>query len=331
MFTSKRSVVIGAVVGVLFVAGAAALWFFTPRPIAARPLDRVPSDALAVLWVDAQPVIHSKLWKSLDARGSSEGARLVESTCGFNPLDLLTDVTVFTGKEEIHALDHLAVVARGKFDQKRLGECVSKVVGANGASTLHKVQIEGVDALAGNGKSRAAFVGSDGLVAGEEDVVRDAIRVLHAKRATASTNAVLTGLWKDVSTGRQVVLVAKVPATWRAPLVRSAARAGSGLGDAIGNIQAVGVGATLSPGVSAGVVVKTLTPANATQLTQAIKSGVDSLLANPGVALTPVGTALRRVQVDTNGDRAILTVDLGDTLFDEVVNTIRTIAKVRLE
>ena len=71
-----------------------------------------------------------------------------------------------------------------------------------------------------DGPSRAAFLGRDGIVGGDEAVVRQAILVDHGEAEGADSDPVLARLWQRVASREQVVAVAQVPANWRGWLGR---------------------------------------------------------------------------------------------------------------
>ncbi len=196
-------------------------------PLPASPLEAVPERSVAVASVRLRALRAAPAWRALVGEDGDRGMREAERICGFDPLSLVEDATLFVTGEEDVGLEHVGFVARGAALQgTRFLDCVRRVV-AEDRGGVREMRIEGERALASaHGSGRAAFVRSDGVAGGTELSVAAVIRTLRGDEPSAARDPQLRGLWERVGAGgRELALVARVPAAWRRVLVaRLAAR-----------------------------------------------------------------------------------------------------------
>lgn len=292
----------------LLVVGAAGAYFwFRGATLDLDPLNNVPATASAVLHLDVPAVRSSALWRRLVIEpGYGGGLERVAERCGFDPLSGVANLTAFAEGEERWSLDHVGFIARGEFDHERLGECVRSVVGEEGGHVV-RVDMEGVPAIAGEGDSRAAFLGSDGIVLGHEDTVT---RVLHAVRdedPSVGSDAVLRSLFERVGRGREIVFVGRVPPRWRDAAARAA-------GDTalLGELEQVGFGARVSRGLAFGALLRMRDVAAAERVAAHLRGLVEQALARPLVSLSPLGPALRRLNLVAEGSEVNVAAEYDD-------------------
>ena len=314
---AKSALLLAIIVGV----GALSWWLVgRSRPLAADPLGRVPGTATAVAWIDTGALLGSPLWdRIVRARGGDEGIRRLERSCGFDPIARLTDVVLFATGDETDRLDRVGVVARGDLDHEALVECVSKVVEDDGGE-VRRVSIEGVSAVAGRGSSRAAFIGTDGIVAGSEPLVREVIGVTQGDAEPASEDETLARLWRRVAGGRHIVLVAHVPGPWRDAARRIARENDRDSLAELAGARAIGAGVRVTRGFGAGVALEMRSEEQARAAEAAVRAEIDRALDQPMIALSPLAPALRRIDFETQNAELILTVELSTSQVDDLVD-----------
>jgi hypothetical protein len=330
LWTRSRWLLLGAVVIGL------ALWMasrLSATELSRDPLALAPAGASIVARVDVAAVTRSHLWSAL-LEQDEEGVRQIERACGYDPLEQVEEAVVFALGDGERPFEHLGFVgrgemARGRANRERLVACVRQVVGGRGA--VQEVDIEGVTALASaSGGSHAAFLGSDGVVGGDREVVARAIRVAHGDEASAANDATLRRLWTRVAPGRDLVAVARVPERW-VPSLRRMARELEGDLAAVGAIRALGIGVGVRDGVSLGVAAETAEASEARRVERALREQIDAVLEERLARLSAIGRVLRRVNVETNGREVVLTLSLTDRQVDEVVALWRELRRARRE
>lgn len=284
------------------------------------PLGRAPAGATAVAWVDIDAVLASPLWSRLVRdRGGDAGIREIERQCGFDPIAQLDDLVLFATGDEPQELERVGVIARGALDHEALADCVGKVVQAEGGE-VRRIEIAGVPAVAGRGSSRAAFIGTDGVVAGSEQIVREVVGVVHEGHASADDDATLARLWGRVAGGRHIAVVGHLPAPWRAAIrgvLRDADRSSL---STLAGARAFGLGLRVTRGLGAGAAVEMGGAAPAREAVAALRAEIDRTLDDTLIALSPVAPALRRVDVEAQGSDVIVTVELSPSQVDELID-----------
>lgn len=292
----------------LMIVGALGAYFwFRGATLDADPLQNVPATASAVLHLDVPAVRGSAFWRRLVVEpGYGGGLDRVAERCGFDPLSGVATLTGFAEGEERWSLDHVGFIARGEFKQERLGECVRSVVGEEGG-TVVRVDMEGVPAVAGEGDSRAAFLGSDGVVLGHEDTVTRVIGAVRDEHPAVGSDAVVRSLFERVGRGREVVFVGRVPPRWRDAAARAA-------GDVslLGELEQVGFGARVSRGFAFGALLRMHDDDAAETVAAHLRGLVEQALARPLVSLSPLGPALRRVNLVAEGQEVNIAGEYDD-------------------
>ncbi len=290
------------------------------RPLPSAPLDTVPRDATAVLWVRVPALLHSTIWTRVVAAGDKgRGVRRIEAKCGFDPLEQLTQVTVFVDGDARSPLNHLGFVARGDLDHDALARCVGDVVTAEGGH-VHRVEVEGEPAIASAmGDSRAVFLGSDAVAGGSAVTVRRIVRTFHGDAPGAAGAPVLSSVWARLVPGADLVAVARIPDGWRPALERWL---GSGLRgglSALARVRSIGIGAALVGGTRIGVELDLGSPSDASRLVESARALIARALDQPLVALSALGPVLRRVKVSTEGQRVTLAARASDRDIDDLL------------
>ncbi len=309
---------------------ALALWLMSELRSPEVPRDALsaaPSGSSVVARIDVGALTSSHLWRALLAQDEEErGVRRVERVCGYDPLDEVDDAVVFVFGGSARPFEHIGFIARGPLargseNRRRLLSCVGDVVG--GAGGVRRVEIEGEPAIASSsGESHAAFLGTDGVVGGDREVVARVIRVARGDGAPAGGDPTLRRLWARVSRDRDIVAVANLPARW-IPALRRMSRGLEGDLGALASLRALGLGARVRGGLSAGLAAETADATGARQLAALVRAQVDGLLAEPLVGLSAFGRALRRIEVDAQEHEVIVTLSLSNAQLDDVLELWR--------
>ena len=337
------------VLGAVGIVGVSFGWSqLVADELPADPLALAPADATVVGRVDVPAVTRSRIWNAF-LEEDDQGVRSIETTCGYDPLDDLEQVVVFAFGEEERPFDHLGFVARGELargadNRERLVRCVRSVLGERGGG-IENVQVEGVDAVASAGgrsperrddpdawrehRSHAAFLGDDGVVGGDREVLTRTIRRVRGD-APALTDPMIRHLWSRVAGDRDVVAVGRVPARWH-PALRRMTRGIRGDLESLSALRALGVGATVRRGLSLGVAAVMESDDDARRLESAVRTLIDAALADPLARLSPLGGALRRVNLEAQERDLVLTVSLSDDRVEQLLELWRELRRQRRE
>ena len=305
-------------------------------PSQSGPLDVAPAQAQILLHVDVRAVMSSHLYRAL--LDEDEGtARRIERTCGYDPLDEIERAVVFSFGPAERPFEHLGFVARGEMargssNRERLVGCVRQVVHADGGA-VNQVEVEGVPAISSaHGSSFAAFLGDDGVVGGDREVVATTLRVADGRAPSARSNATLAELWRRVAPGRDLVLAAELPSRWLPMLSRVAQLdedESGGLMRALAAVRAAGVGLSVRRGLALGASVRTDSAAGADELQRALRARIDAELADPMARFSVIGAALRRVHIEAQERDVVVTATLSNDQIDEVLGLWRELRQRR--
>jgi hypothetical protein len=304
----KRS---SLVVLVLALAAVGAGAFFFLRPQVTLPLDplaAVPSDAYGVVRVKVDRVLASDAYKRLVVeRGEAKGVERITKLCGFNPLEGISELVVFARPTPGGGLPRFAFTARGKLDHDALVECVKKFGQASGnAGGLKRDDVQGVPSVVSSrGASRAAFLGSDGIIGGDADSVVATINTVLGKAPSLAGDSALRALYTQFDTGTDIAGVARMPEEARA-LLQALAQ------NILGGQLSVLTGARAGAGslsfadskIMGGGLLVAASPEHAVATVMLVRNGISRLLDIPGIGLTPAVSVLRGIQTDVEGDRA---------------------------
>lgn len=289
-------------------------------------LDAAPAESSLVAHVDVPALRASPLWAAFVAEDDAGLARITEA-CGFDPIERVQRLAVFVSAGREGTEGRLGFVARGELPAERLVACVQRIVTEDGGG-IRRVTIEGVDAIASaRGPSRAAFLGRDGVVGGDEAVVRQAILVDRGDAPSAATQTELVRLWRRVEARQEVIAVTRLPSNWRDWL----GRLGDGLQlDAIDRVRAVALGARIRSGLGLTLALDAEDAASARDLADAVRARIEDLLGDPMIGRSAAASALRGIELEVREGDVIATLDLDDDELASLVDLVRfTLAQRR--
>jgi hypothetical protein len=289
----------------LVLAAIGAFLWLPGRSLPRNLLAAVPETATAALSIRVARVLNSPVYEKLVVqRGQDRGVQRLQKLCGFHPLRGIDEALVFampsTDKPRV------AVLARGAIPHTDLIRCVNKL-GRNGSSDLVQEEIEGITTLRSkNGSTRAAFIGSDGLVAGDAEGVKAAIETFVGKRTSLEADALLAPLYHERAEANDLTLVARI-AENQALVTRGVAA----LGLDPAQLDAAGLSALAADvhldneRVSASAVLLTREPARARALAEAAEGMRARIVAFPALSLTGFGQPLRELRLESTGTRVL--------------------------
>jgi hypothetical protein len=205
---------------------------------------------------------------------------------------------------------------------------VGDVVEGDGGG-VHEVTIEGVRAIASDhGDGRAAFLGRDGIVGGDETLVRELIHLDHGT-SEPMDDAALTRLFRIVLGRGHVVTALHVPDRWRGAIARTLAEIPALR--PVERADALAIGANLDHGLGLTVALACEREADAVELAASLESAIAEQLEDALIAVSPVGAALRRVEIEPQGHDVIVTLDLTERQLELVVSVVRETLEARRE
>jgi hypothetical protein len=320
LWRRSRWIVIAAVVVALAAFG---LSFLTEDHLPDDPLSMAPAGSTIVVRVAVNTVTASHLYDALlEDEEDDPGVRRIERLCGYDPLEQVEEAVIFSGGTGARPFEHLGFVARGEMarggsNRQRLVSCVRRVISDDGGG-LDQVEVEGEPAIASaSGSSHAAFLGDDGVVGGDREVVAQAIRVARGDERSARGDPVLVRLWERVSSDRDIVAVGRLPRRWL-PALRRVAGELEGDFDALSTIRALGVGVRVRGGLSIGAAAETASASDAQRLERALTGLVDSFLEDRMIRLSAFGGALRRLNVEAQRSEVVLSLSLTSSQVDDL-------------
>jgi hypothetical protein len=309
----KRSSWVLAGSAVLTLVVIAAFLLLPGRSLPRDLLAGVPRTALGVLHLRVDHLVRSPAYERLVvARGQAQGIARLQKLCGFHPLRGIEEALVLAlpNPQPGAKRPRIALLARGAIPHTRLMRCVQLL--GHGSSELVQEEIEGVTTVRSkNGSTRAAFIGSDGVVAGEAEAVRAVIEVLAKKQPSLLDDAELSALYHAVDAQADVAGAARVAgnesalSTSLAALnVDAATLAGLGLVAVSGSVRFE------AEALRGQAQLITRDPARAAQLVERAEGVRRGLLDLPAISFTGFGRPLRELTLRAEGSSATLSGSL---------------------
>lgn len=322
----RRHLLVLSGIAVACAALAYALSFVGGRSGPRSALGAAPEGSTVVAHADVAALRASPLWAAFVDQDA--GLERIVGACGFDPIERVATVAVFVLGSEQRPLERLGFVARGDLPRAQLVDCVQRIVEEDGGG-IRRATIEGVAAIASeHGDSRAAFLGSDRLVGGDEQLVRQAILVDRGDAPSADADAVLARLWQRVASRGELIVVGHLPPNWRSWL----GRLGGGIDvRAIEQVRAVAIGARIRSGLGVTLALETDDAGSAQALVDEARARIDGLLRDPLLGLSAAAGALRRIDLEVRDHDAVATLDLDESQLASVVELVRLALSRRRE
>lgn len=302
-----------ASLAVLGIAGG--LIYYTSRDLSLpeQTMDTAPAGTRALLRMDVPAVRRSIFYQKLvvDA-GRDSGHRALVERCGFDPLDQLEDLVIFVAGDSAE-LERTGVIGRGPFEHERVAECLRQAA-AESESTLERTEVEELPAVKiGRGEGVMAFIGRRGLAWGQRETVVSVIRAVRGEGGRASEDELLNRLYNAIGRDREVVIVSHIPEPWIPALRQLAQSRGEDvarMAEPFFATKAIGLGARVSVGLAIGALFSMRDAESAEILTRTLRAELETLMAQPIINMSPIGPALRRINVNQAGVDVNIAFDL---------------------
>ncbi len=276
-------------------------------------MDTAPAGTRALLRMDVPAVRRSIFYQKLIVEaGRDSGHRALVERCGFDPLDQLEDLVIFVAGDSAE-LERTGVIGRGPFEHERVAECLRQAA-AESESTLERTEVEELPAVKiGRGEGVMAFIGRRGLAWGQRETVVSVIRAVRGEGGRASDDELLNRLYTTIGRDREVVIVTHIPEPWIPALRQLAQSQGAEIAriaEPFFATKAIGLGARVSVGLAIGALFNMRDAEAAELLTRSLRTELDGLVQNPMISISPIGPALRRVNVNQAGNDVNIAFDL---------------------
>ncbi|MCA9575492.1 MAG: hypothetical protein H6726_25830 [Sandaracinaceae bacterium] len=302
-----------ASLAVLGIAGA--LIYYTSRDLALpdQALDAAPAGTRALLRMDVPAVRRSIFYQELVVEAGRDSAhRALVERCGFDPLDQLEELILFVAGDSAE-LERTGLVARGPFEHERVAECLRQAA-TETDTTMERTEIEGLPAVKiGRGEAVMAFVGRRGLAWGQVETVTSVIKAVRNEGGRASSDELLNRLYTTIGRDREIVIVTHIPDPWIPALRQLAQSRGEDvarMAEPFLATRAIGLGARVSVGLAVGALFNMRDSEAAEVLTRSLREELDMLMNQPIISMSPIGPALRRVNVNQVGTDVNIAFDL---------------------
>ncbi len=288
-------------VALLAVGGVFALRRSDGSGVPRDPLGRLPAHTDALLVVDLPALRDSSAWHRLVvARGGAVGLERLRRRCGVDPLQGVKQLTVWVGGAPARPIDGLAVQFLGHLPVERLVGCLQTALEADpDAGELRQVELRGRPALqSASGRSSAVALGDRLVLLGATQQLGAALEVLDGERSSAQAD--FGPAWAALSSGAQLVLLARVRPAWferlpEGPLDGSALRA----------LQWLGVAVRLGPPLSMRLEARFASPEAAVRVAQDLKTMRRRLAALPAALRGPFAEWLLGWRIETERARLL--------------------------
>ena len=165
----------------------------------------------------------------------------------------------------------------------------------------------------GRGEGVMAFIGRRGLAWGQRETVVSVIRAVRGEGGRASEDELLNRLYNTIGRDREVVIVSHIPEPWIPALRQLAQSRGEDvarMAEPFFATKAIGLGARVSVGLAIGALFSMRDAESAEILTRTLRAELETLMAQPIINMSPIGPALRRINVNQSGVDVNIAFDL---------------------
>jgi hypothetical protein len=321
----KKSILLTVTAVVLAVAIAAGAFFLLVERggLPDDPLLLAPAETSVLVRVDMKALKRSIVFRKLvEERGLDAGMKELAEKCGYDLLGALSELFVFVRPDETS--NSVAIVGSGRIDVEAAMSCMRQRLAENEVE-LEETTLEGFRALTSPTISaRVAFVGSRGIVLGEEPLVTDILRRVRGEIPRLDAKSHLAVLYDRIRPERDVVVAAELKENWH----RSARdflepQHAYQLMPSLMHLHEAGIGITLRDGFSLGAVLVFDEAKEGQRAADVVEKTLENLKKNVFLSLTPVGPALASVKTETEDNE----LRVGLSLTQQQVEDLLRVAK----
>ena len=280
-------------------------------------------DTAVILRVDMDALKRSALFKQIiEDTGLDAGLTALAEKCGYDLLGPVAELFLFVRPEE--KFNSVAVVARGQLDPDATMNCMRMRLEENQV-VLEETQLEGFRALTSETiSSRVAFVGSRGMVLGEEPVVVDILKRVRGQIPQLDRKSHLATLYERMRPRRDIVLAAELPENWhRGAHDLLEPEQAYALMPSLMGLHEAGLGLSVRDGLSLGGVLVFNEEKDASKAASVAETTLENMKKNVFLSLTPVGPALSGVSIES----VAAEMRFGLTLTEAQIQELLRVAK----
>jgi len=191
---------------------------------ASRALHELPSTARALLRIDTRALERTAAAKTLiDAFIPEEELSEIEAICGLEPLDTLSEVTVWVRGPDDQPFQSIGLMLRGRTaDSATLAECHRLLVEERGGSIVRLEGPAGPFLASRDRRSAIAVLDNRTIVTGSVRTVAEVMEVWRGAAPALVERSGVATLWRQVSPGAGIAAVLEPPEHWKSALGRVA-------------------------------------------------------------------------------------------------------------
>lgn len=322
----KKTLALTASAVLLAVAIAASAYFLLIERggLPDDPILIAPEDTSVILRADVKRVVRSEVFQKLvEGRGLDAAVKELAEECGYDFVRAVDELFVFVRPEG--ETNTIALVGAGRFDVEAASRCFKTRMESDASLELEEMTLEGFRALGHESiRARVAFVGSRGIVLGEEPMVIDILKRVRGEIPRLDKDSHLAKLYRRMSPRRDLVLAAGLPKGWHlAAHDVLEPRHAYELAPTLMHLHEFGLGLTLREELSFGSVLVFDEEAESARAHEAAERTLDAMKKNFFLSLTPVAPALAAIQLEREGKE----VRVGLELTAEQIADVARVAK----
>ena len=274
---------------------------------ASRVLHQLPSTARAVLRIDTAALERTDAAKAfLGAFVADEQLSEIEAVCGLDPIESLSEVTVWVRGPDDQPFQSIGLMLRGRTaNAATLAACHRALVEGRGGSVARLDHPEGPLLAGGDQRSAIAVVDERTITTGSVGTVAEAISVRHGSAPALVERDRMAALWPSVSTKSSIAAVLEPPDHWIAALQRVTTRFDAPL--AMQDVEAIGLSIESGSRQTAKVYMEVGDALLAARYAERIRAWLASL---PESIEPPWRDVLQSGRVRAEGHRIELALDV---------------------
>lgn len=330
MQKKSLSILLGIALSLALAIGAWA-FFLSKGTLPEDPLRYAPDETFAIVRINAKSLKRAPAVRRLLEEEEGFFAELRED-CSFNLAMSLDHATVLLLRDDREKLLSGVVALAGDFDRASTVQCMTeRLEDAEVGSSL--IELEGFDTLAvENSNTRAAFIGTKGIVLGDEANVAPVLRKLRGEGKPLDDDSGVGALFRRIHTGRDAELAVSLYDDWHHEVrdVLSPEQAYHLLPE-LRDLTDLAVGLSIQTGVNIGGFVRY----NRTERAEMAKESLDTVLSNLRknifLAVTPAAALISGLKFDQEGREIRFGVEVGEGELEGIMRVLRAFAEAGSE
>lgn len=326
MKTKTLSIALGVALSFVLAVGAWA-FFMSRGSLPSDPLRYAPDETFAIARINASSLKRAPAIKKLLEENEGILAELKED-CSFELAFALNHATVFMLHDAESELFGGVVSLVGNFNRAETIECMtSRLADVEVNATI--VELEGFEALAvENSSTRAAFIGSKGIILGDEPQLAPVLRKLRGEGRAISDESGVGALFRRIHTGRDIEIAVSLYEGWHREVgeLLDPAQAYHILPE-VRDLTDVAFGTSIQSGINVGGFVRYSSSAHAERAKESVDALIATLKRNVFLAVTPAASLINALKFDQEGREIRFGVEVGEGELEAVMRVLRAFAE----